>query len=119
MVRMGGATGTRTICPTGGVNGGREQPMISLSRSLKRLEAGCRQNVDDRCRIIQQESFKHLSIDQKKCLLAAMTSYQHRPLTSEEGAVVRAFDTATKEEGRKAGITVAEFLRYRRQATQP
>jgi hypothetical protein len=48
-----------------------------------------------------------------------MTSYQHRPLTSEEGAVVRAFDTATKEECRKAGITVAEFLRYRRQATQP
>lgn len=93
--------------------------MISLSRRLQRLEAGCRQNVADRRRIIQQESFKHLSIDQKKCLLAAMTSYQHRPLTSEEGAVVRAFDTATKEECRKAGITVAEFLRYRRQATQP
>src|ERR1022692_372736 len=115
MVRMGGATGTRTICPTGGFHGGREQAMISLSRRLQRLEAGCRQNVADRRRIIQQESFKHLSIDQKKCLLAAMTSYQHRPLTSEEGAV----DTATKEEGRKAGITVAEFLRYRRQATQP
>src|ERR1019366_1910920 len=89
MVRMGGATGTRTICPTGGFHGGREQAMISLSRRLQRLEAGCRQNVADRCRIIQQESFKHLSIDQKKCLLAAMTSYQHRPLTSEEGAVVR------------------------------
>lgn len=96
--------------------------MTSLTRRLGRLEAGCRQNdeiVADRCRIVRQETYKHLSFDQKKCLLAAITSYQQgRPLTCEEAAVVSAFDTATQEECRKAGISLAEYKRYW-QATKP
>jgi hypothetical protein len=84
-----------------------------MTRRLRRLEAGCRQNhqiVADRRRLIQQASFKHLSLDQKKCLRAAITSYQQgHPLTGEEVAVVNAFDTATEQECRKAGITIAEY----------
>jgi hypothetical protein len=102
---------------------GRQQAMTSLSRRLERLEAGCRQSFEiapDRCRLIKQQALQHLTTDQLRCLInLKKTPPQGRPLTSEEGAVVRAFDTATKEECRKAGITVAEFLRYRRQATQP
>src|ERR1022692_3839757 len=45
MVRVGGAAGTRTICPNGGLHGGRQQAMTSLSRRLERLEAGCRQSL--------------------------------------------------------------------------
>jgi hypothetical protein len=88
--------------------------MTSLSRRLERLEADCRQKAADRCQFIQQAIFKHLSLDQKKCLLTAITSYrQGRPLTSEEAAVVGAFDIATKEECRKAGITVTEYFAAR------
>src|ERR1039457_4822502 len=113
MVRVGGAAGTRTICSNLGLHGSRQHAMTSLSRRLERLEADCRQKTADRYRIIQQAINKHLSIDQKKCLLAAMTSYQHRPWTSEESAVVIAFDTAAQEECRRAGITIAQFKRYR------
>jgi len=95
--------------------------MISLSRRLQRLEAGCRQSdeiVADRCRNIYKAAFTHLSYDQKKCLLAAITSHQQgRPLTSEEAAVVSAFDTAMKAECEKAGITLAEYRRHCGQAT--
>ena len=91
------------------------EDMRSLSRRLWRLEAGCRQNdalAADRRRFIQQATFKHLSLGQKKCLLAAIASYrQGRPLTSQEFAVVSAFDTATKEECRKAGMALADYWR--------
>jgi hypothetical protein len=61
-------------------------------------------------RLIQKASFKHLSLDQKKCLQAAIRSYQQgRPLTGEEAAVVTAFDAATEQACRKAGITAAEY----------
>ncbi len=88
--------------------------MTSLSKRLERLEAGCRQKAADRCQVIQQAIFKHLSLGQKKYLLAAITSHrQGRPLTSEEAAVVGAFDTATPEECRNAGVTVTEYLAAR------
>ena len=91
-----------------------------LLTRLERLEAGCRQIVADRCRNIDKAAFTHLSHDQKKCLLAAIKSYQQgRPWTSEEAAVVNAFNTAMEEEGRKAGITIAQYSRYSRQAVQP
>jgi hypothetical protein len=32
---------------------------------------------------------------------------------------VNAFNTAMEEEGRKAGITIAQYSRYSRQAVQP
>src|ERR1035438_10687866 len=67
MVRVGGAAGTRTICPNGGPHGGRQQAMTSLSRRLERLEAGCRQSFEiapDRCRLIKQQALQHLTTDQ-------------------------------------------------------
>jgi hypothetical protein len=97
--------------------------MTPLTRRLQRLEAGRRQSdelVADRCRNIHKAAFKHLSLDQKKCLLAAIISYQQgRQLTSEEAALLSAFDIAMKAECEKAGITVAEYRRHCGQATQP
>jgi hypothetical protein len=96
--------------------------MTSFGGRLQRLEAGCRQSdeiVAGRCRNIHKAAFKHLSNEQKKCLLAALTSYQHRPLLSEEADVVSAFDTAMKAECEKAGITLADYRRYCGQSTQP
>src|ERR1022692_3889666 len=122
-VRVGGAAGSRTICPNGELHGGRQQAMTSLSRRLERLEAGCRQSFEiapDRCRLIKQQALQHLTTDQLRCLIdLKKTPPQGRPLTSEESAVVIAFDTAAQVECRKAGITRAEFVRYNRQATQP
>ena len=96
--------------------------MTTLTRRLGRLEAGCRQDdeiVADRCRNIHKAAFRHLSRDQLKCLHTALISYQRGcPWTSDESAVVAAFDTATREECRKAGIPVAEFVRHMRQAAQ-
>ena len=96
--------------------------MTSLSRRLERLEAGCRQSFEiapDRCRLIKQQALQHLTTDQLRCLIdLKKTPPQGRPLTSEESAVVIAFDTAAQVECRKAGITRAEFVRYNRQATQ-
>jgi hypothetical protein len=113
MVRVGGAAGDRAVCPNHALHGGREQAMTSMTSRLRRLEAGCRQYhelVADRRRLIQKASFKHLSLDQKKCLQAAIRSYQQgRPLTGEEAAVVTAFDAATEQACRKAGITAAEY----------
>jgi hypothetical protein len=40
-------------------------------------------------------------------------------LTSEEAALLSAFDIAMKAECEKAGITVAEYRRHCGQATQP
>src|ERR1039458_1188748 len=56
MVRVGGAAGSRTICPNGELRGGRHHAMTSLSRRLQRLEAGCRQSFEiapDHCRLIK------------------------------------------------------------------
>src|ERR1039457_3274338 len=122
MGRVGGAAGTRTICPNGGLPGGRQQAMTSLSRRLEGLVAGSRQSFEiapDRCRLSKQQALQHLTTDQLRCLIDLnKTPPQGRPLTSEESDVVIAFDTAAQMECRKAGITRAEFVRYNRQATQ-
>jgi hypothetical protein len=120
MVRVGGAAGTRTICPNGELHGGRQQAMTSLSRRLQCLEAGCRQNdgfAADRCRFIRKAAFQHLSTDQLRCLIEVLKAVpQGRPMTSEEVAAANALNTATEEECQKAGITIAEFKRHCRQA---
>jgi hypothetical protein len=94
--------------------------MRALSRRLQRLESGCRQNdvlAADRCRLIQQAAFSHLSLDQKKCLQAFLNSYlQGRPLTSEEQAaaveIFKALDSALTAECHKAGIDRADYRRH-------
>jgi phosphoribosylaminoimidazole-succinocarboxamide synthase len=91
------------------------------------LEAGCRQNdeiVADRCRIVREESYKHLSFDQKKRLLAFLKSHQQGlPSTSEEEAaaveILKALESAYAAECQKAGIALADFQRYCRQTTKP
>lgn len=97
--------------------------MTSLSRRLERLEAGCRQSDEiaaDRCRNIHRAAYKHLPLDQLKCLLAAITSYQQgRGLTSEEAAAAEAFNSAVAVECQKAGFkSLAEFKRYCRHAKE-
>ena len=94
---------------------------------MKRLEAGCRQNdglVANRCRIIRQAALRHLSLDQKKCLLAFLGCYlQGLPSTGEEAAaaveVLKVLESADTAECQKAGIALAEYRRYYRQNTQP
>jgi len=96
--------------------------MTSLSRRLQRLEAGYRQNdgfAADRCRFIQREAIHHLSDDELRCLIGAKEAQQGgRAWTSQELAALNALKTATEEECRKARITIAEFNRYSRAATQ-
>ena len=97
--------------------------MTSLGRRLQRLEAGCRQCDEiaaDRCRIIHRAAYKHLPLDQLKCLLAAIRSYQQgRPLTGEEAVAAEAFNSAVAVECQKAGFkSLAEFNRYCRQARE-
>src|ERR1035441_11130274 len=72
MVRMGGAPGTRTICPNDAIRGGRHHAMTSLSRRLQRLESGYRQNdglASDRRRLIQRQALRHLTTDQLRGLV--------------------------------------------------
>jgi len=96
--------------------------MTPLSRRLARLEAGCRQNdgfAADRWRFVRQNALHHLSVDELRCLIEVHQAVlQGRELTSEELAAVNALNTATDEECRKAGITLAEFKRNSRAATQ-
>jgi hypothetical protein len=90
-----------------------------LLTRIERLEAGCQQNdafAADRCRIIRQAALGHLSLDQKKSLLACLNSYrQGHPLTSEEAAaaveIFKAFESAVTVECQKAGIKLADYRR--------
>jgi hypothetical protein len=96
--------------------------MTSLSRRLQRLETGYRQSdglASDRCHFIQREAIRHLSDDELRCLIGAKETQQEgRAWTSQELAALNALKTATEEECRKAQITIAEFNRYSRAATQ-
>src|ERR1039457_7117213 len=116
MVRVGGTAGTRTICPNDALRGGRHHAMTSLSRRLQRLESGFRQNdglASDRRRLIQQQALQHLTTDQLRCLIELKKAPPRgRQLTSEEAAVVIAFDAAAREKCGKAGITRGESGRY-------
>src|ERR1022692_2152129 len=113
MVRVGGAAGSRTICPNGELRGGRHHAMTSLSRRLQRLESGYRQNdglASDRRRLIQRQALRHLTTDQLRCLIELKKAPRSRQLTSEEAAAAEAFSSAVAAECQKAGFkSLAEF----------
>jgi hypothetical protein len=101
--------------------------MRALSRRLRRLESGCRQNdvlAADRCRVIQQAALSHLSLDQKKCLQSFLNSYlQGRPSPSEEQAaaveILKALNSTVAAECHKAGIDRADYRRHAGRAAAP
>jgi hypothetical protein len=76
--------------------------------------------VADRYRNIHKAAFRHLSLDQLKCLRTAIAaSQQGRPLTSDEVAAAGAFSSAMAAECEKAGITIEDLARHNRQVTRP
>jgi len=95
--------------------------MRSLSRRLQRLESISIGREDwrfaDRGRFISRAVLEHLSTDQLRCLIEVHKAVQQgRELTSQELAAVNTLNTATEEECRKAGASIAEFNRYHRSA---
>jgi hypothetical protein len=96
-------------------------PMPSLISRLQRLEAiGQRENelAPERCRFIGRAALQHLSTEHLRWLSEAKkTGLEGRPLTSQDLAAAEALQTAIGAECRKAGITLAEFNRYRAAAT--